>query len=57
MAAKLGIKQPTLSRLESQDDMQISTLRRLIEALGGKLEIVAHLPKGDIRITQFTDAA
>jgi hypothetical protein len=57
VAAKLGIKQPTLSRLESQDDMQISTLRRLIEALGGKLEIVAHLPKGDIRITQFTDAA
>jgi transcriptional regulator with XRE-family HTH domain len=57
VAAKLGIKQPTLSRLESQDDMQVSTLRRLIEALGGKLEIVAHLPKGDIRITQFTDAA
>jgi transcriptional regulator with XRE-family HTH domain len=57
VAAKLGIKQPTLSRLESQDDMQISTLRRLIETLGGKLEIVARLPKGDIRITQFTDAA
>jgi hypothetical protein len=26
-------------------------------ALSGKLEIVAHLPKGDIRISQFTDAA
>jgi predicted transcriptional regulator len=57
VAAMLGIKQPTLSRMESQDDMQISTLRRLIEALGGKLEIIAHLPKGDIRISQFTDAA
>jgi hypothetical protein len=51
------VKQPTLSRLESQDDMQISTLNRLIEALGGKLEIIAHLPGGDIRISQFIDAA
>lgn len=56
-AAALGIKQPTLSRLESQDDMHISTLRRLIEALGGELEIIAHLPGGDIRLTQFKDVA
>jgi len=53
VARKLGIKQPTLSKLESQDDMHISTLRRLVEALGGKLEIVVHLPAGDIRIQQF----
>lgn len=57
LAAKLGIKQPTLSRLESQDDMQVSTLRRLVHALGGELEIIAHLPGGDIRLTQFDDAA
>jgi transcriptional regulator with XRE-family HTH domain len=57
VAESLGIKQPTLSRLESQDDMQISTLRRLIHALGGELEIVVHMPGGDIRLTQFIDAA
>ena len=57
LAASLGIKQPTLSRLESQNDMQISTLRNLIEALGGRLEIVVHMPGGDIRLTQFQDAA
>jgi DNA-binding XRE family transcriptional regulator len=57
LAAQLGIKQPTLSKLESQDDMQISTLQRLIRALGGELELIAHLPGGDIRIRQFTDAA
>jgi len=57
VAATLGVKQPSLSRLESQHDMQISTLRRLIEALGGELEIVARLPGGNIRITQFIDAA
>ncbi len=54
LAAALGIKQPTLSKLESQTDMQISTLRRVIEALGGKLELIAHLPGGDIRISQFS---
>ena len=57
VAQKLGIKQPTLSKLESQDDMQISTLRRLIQALGGTLEIVVHLPAGDIRIHQFESSA
>jgi len=39
--------------LESQSDMQVSTLQRLIEALGGNLELIAHLPEGDVRITQF----
>lgn len=56
LAASLGIKQPSLSKLESQGDMQISTLRRLIEALGGELELIAHLPGGDIRIRQFEEA-
>jgi DNA-binding XRE family transcriptional regulator len=53
VAARLGIRQPSLSKLESQDDMQITTLSRLIEALGGKLEIIAHMPRGDIHLTQF----
>ena len=53
MARSLGVTQPSLSKLEKQDDMQISTLRRLVEALGGRLEVVAHLPNGDIRISQF----
>ncbi|MEX0613079.1 MAG: helix-turn-helix transcriptional regulator [Pirellulales bacterium] len=57
LAAALGIKQPTLSRLESQHDMQISTLQRLVQALGGELEIIAHLPGGTVRIRQFDDAA
>ncbi len=57
LAKKLGIKQPTLSRLESQEDILVSTLRRLIEALGGKLEIIVHLPGGDVRIRQFAESA
>ena len=57
LAKALGVTQPSLSKLENQDDMQVSTLRRLIEALGGQLEIVAHLPRGDIRIRQFKEAS
>ncbi|MGC8560965.1 MAG: helix-turn-helix domain-containing protein [Phycisphaerae bacterium] len=54
LARSLGVTQPSLSKLEKQDDMQISTLRRVVEALGGRLEVIAHLPNGDIRICQFT---
>lgn len=53
LAKTIGIKQPSLSKLESQDDIQISTLQRLIQALGGQLELIAHMPGGDIRISQF----
>ena len=53
LANALGIKQPSLSRLEGQDDMQISTLRRIVEALGGELELVARLPGGTVRLSQF----
>jgi transcriptional regulator with XRE-family HTH domain len=53
LAKALGVKQPTLSQMESQDDMQISTLRRIVEALGGSLEIIATLPTGRIALSQF----
>ena len=53
VATVLGISQPSLSKIENQDDMQIGTLSKLIQALGGKLEIIAHLPHGDCRLTQF----
>jgi DNA-binding XRE family transcriptional regulator len=53
LAKKMGMKQPSLSKLESQDDMQISTLKRLIKALGGQLELIVHMPSGDIRVGQF----
>ena len=37
VAQALGIKQPSLSKLEKQSDMQISTLRKIVQALGGEL--------------------
>lgn len=57
LAETMGIKQPSLSKLETQEDMQVSTLNRLVKALGGQLEIVAHMPNGDVRINQFAKPA
>src|SRR5206468_2758429 len=53
VADALGIKQPSLSKLEKQTDMQVSTLRRIVQALGGELEMVVKLPHGTVRIDQF----
>jgi len=57
LAKTLGIKQPSLSKLENQSDMQISTLRRIVQALGGELEVVARFPKGVVKIRQFSQSA
>lgn len=56
VALTLGIKQPSLSKLEKQTDMQISTLDRLVKALGGELEVVAKFPRGDVRLIPFGKA-
>jgi predicted XRE-type DNA-binding protein len=56
VATALGIKQPSLSKLENQSDMQISTLRKIVKALGGELEVLAKFPKGIVKIDQVTPA-
>jgi transcriptional regulator with XRE-family HTH domain len=53
VARELGIKQPSLSKLEKQADMQISTLQRIVKALGGELEVLARFPKGTVKLDQF----
>ena len=53
LAETLGIKQPSLSKLEKQSDMQIVTLRRIVGALGGELDIIARFPAADVRIKPF----
>jgi|ERR1700733_1695252 len=53
VADALGMKQPSLSKLEKQSDMQVSTLRKIVKALGGELEVLAKFPKGVVKIDQF----
>jgi len=44
IAAALKIKQPSVSKIERQADMYLSTLRSYVKAIGGELELVVHLP-------------
>ena len=53
LAARLGSNQALVSKLERRTDMYVSSLRGYIEAMGGKLEIVALFPDGAVRIGQF----
>ena len=55
LAAELEVKQPAVAKIEKKTDMYISTVRRFVEAMGGKLEIRAHFPEGDVKINQFED--
>jgi transcriptional regulator len=55
MATNLHTRQSNVSRIEKRTDMYISTLRSVIKAMGGDLEIVAHFPDGNVRINQFEE--
>ena len=47
MAALLGVKQPTIAGLEKKgNDMKLSSLKRYVEAAGGKLNLNIELPDG-----------
>jgi len=45
IASALNIKQPSVSKIEKQTDMYLSTLRSYVEAVGGKLELTVTLPQ------------
>src|SRR5208283_4245862 len=53
LATTLRVKQAEISKLEHRSDIYLSTLRRIIEAMGGTLEIVARMPNGSVTINQF----
>jgi predicted XRE-type DNA-binding protein len=53
IADTLKIKQASVSKMEGQADMYISTIRKYIEAMGGELEIIAKFPEGNIKVERF----
>lgn len=55
LAEVLQIQQPAIAKMEKRTDMYISTLRGHIEAMGGKLEILARFPDGTVQINNFSD--
>jgi DNA-binding XRE family transcriptional regulator len=50
LARRMGVKQSTLSKLERQRDMQITTLDRVIRGMGGRLEIIVQMPDATYRL-------
>jgi DNA-binding XRE family transcriptional regulator len=44
IAQGLGIKQPSVLKIERQTDLYLSTLRKFVEAAGGTLELRVELP-------------
>lgn len=56
LASSLHVGQDSISRLEKRSDMLLSTLRGYIEAMGGKLELVARFPnRPPVTIEHLTD--
>lgn len=47
MADALGVKQPTVAGMEREgQDMRISSIKRYVEAFGGKMRLEVELPDG-----------
>lgn len=54
LARSLNVNQPAVSKLEQRTDMYVSSLRSYIEAVGGRLKIVAEFPEGEVAVTNFS---
>lgn len=47
MASRLGISQPSVANLEKRgQEIKLSSLKRYVEAMGGKLTVDVQLPDG-----------
>ena len=55
LARTLKVNQPAVSKLEQRTDVYVSSLRSYIEAVGGRLKIVAEFPEGEVAITNFSE--
>jgi len=47
LAERLDIPQTAVSRMERRTDLLLSTMRKYVEALGGRLELRAIFPDGE----------
>ena len=56
IATSLKISQPSVSKIEKQTDMYLSTLRNYVEAVGGDLELVVRFPRQEpLRLSGLGD--
>jgi transcriptional regulator with XRE-family HTH domain len=55
LASLLHVEQPSIAKMEKRTDMYLSTLRNLVQAMGGDLVVTAKFPDGEVRINNFSD--
>ena len=53
VANSMGVKQVSISKLESRDDMKISTLKEYCEAMGAKVKIVVVIKNKEFELNAF----
>lgn len=51
LADLMRVSQATVSKTERREDMLLSTLRNFVEALGGRLQVVAKFPSETIELS------
>ena len=56
LADTLHVRRPAVAKLEQRADIYVSSLRSYIEAVGGRLKIVAEFPEGEVAITSTVRA-
>jgi DNA-binding transcriptional regulator YiaG len=47
LAERLEVNQPAVSKLERRQNLELNTLRAVVNALGGTLEIIVRIPDKD----------
>lgn len=58
LAETLGQKQVSIAKLEKRTDLLLSTLRRYIEAMGGRLDLVVEFPdRPPLRLGEADESA
>lgn len=55
VARTLGVSQARVSRIERAEEVQLSTLQRYVEALGGRLEVKAVFDDQSVSVTPKRD--
>jgi hypothetical protein len=53
VAEAMKMNQGAVSKMERQSDIYVSTLRKFVAALGGRLKLVASFPDREVVINQF----
>jgi len=45
LAERLEVQQPAVSKMERRQNLELNTLRSVVNALGGTIEIIVRIPK------------